>query len=160
MSLAARKRTTSGGLMYWIKMGNYVNWTCEIVEFWPKSCYSGGLSGWTSLSAPWIRKGETFTEVENSVPLLWPLFVAQLRFVAKEFSSGLGYIDADLQLEKLFWVRHVPNRSCNCSYGMKGSIKYKKISQMSESDPWKHISVVLYPYLPAFAHPLFVRPSE
>ena len=55
------------------------------------------------------RKGPTFAEVENSVPLLWP----QLRFVAKEFSlAGLGYIDAlidDLQLDKPFWACHIPN---------------------------------------------------
>ena len=83
-------------------MGNYVDWTCEIIECWPKSCYSSGLNA-TKRSLD--KKGETFNEVENSVPLLWPLFVAQLRSVAKEFSSGLGYIDAlidDLRLEKLF----------------------------------------------------------
>ena len=38
---------------------------------------------------------------------LWPLFVAQLRFVAKKFSSSLGYMDAlidEVELEKPFWV--------------------------------------------------------
>ena len=52
-------------------------------------------------------RGETYTDVGNSIPPLWPLFVARLRLVAKKFSSGLGYMDAlidDLELGKPFWV--------------------------------------------------------
>ena len=55
---------------------------------------------------------ETYIDVRNSMPPLWPLFVAGLRFVAKKFSPGLGYMDAlidDLELEKPFWVCHVPS---------------------------------------------------
>ena len=50
-------------------------------------------------------RGETYSDVGNSAPLLWPLFVAELNFAAKRFSSDLGYIDAlinDLQLGKPF----------------------------------------------------------
>ena len=58
-----------------------------------------------------FMSGENCTDVENSIPPLWPPFVTRLRLVAKKFSSGLGYMDAlidDLELEEPFWV-------CPCS---------------------------------------------
>ena len=54
-----------------------------------------------------LMRGEPYTDVGNSIPPLWPLFVARLRLVAKKFSLGLGYMDAlidDLELEEPFWV--------------------------------------------------------
>ena len=53
------------------------------------------------------KRGETFTEVENSVPFLWLFFVQQLRLVAKEGPLTLIYINTlvdELELEKPFWT--------------------------------------------------------
>ena len=57
------------------------------------------------------------TEFGNSVPELWPLFVAQLKLASKEFSSRLDYMDAlidELQLEKQFLGLTRYSRSVVC----------------------------------------------
>ena len=54
-----------------------------------------------------IKRGGTPIEVENTVPLFWPLFVKQLKLVVKEGPLSLIYIDTlvdELELEKPFWV--------------------------------------------------------
>ena len=54
-------------------------------------------------------RDETSTEHESSLVSVWPLFVAQLRSIAKKFPLLLGYINTvidDLGLEEPFWVRH------------------------------------------------------
>ena len=51
------------------------------------------------------KRGETSTEIENSVPFLWLFFVEELRLVAKEGPLTLIYIDTlvdELELEKPF----------------------------------------------------------
>jgi hypothetical protein len=50
-------------------------------------------------------KGETIDS--NSLASMWPAFVEQLRFMAKQFPSHLGYIDGlvdELGLERPSWL--------------------------------------------------------